>query len=114
MTPGRPSKTTSTWRVGEASLPRGGLDATPAESKGKYGTPPNIIHITWDNAPVGEVGIPETRKVRGFETPHRNRPVEEGIHFMRTHTEPLCMASRAASGAGLSLRSYGRRSAGNS
>jgi hypothetical protein len=29
-----------------------------AELRRKYGTPPNIIHIMWDDTAVGEVGIP--------------------------------------------------------
>ena len=28
----------------------------------KHGTPPNIIHIMWDDTPVGEVGIPIYRR----------------------------------------------------
>ncbi len=35
----------------------------------KYGKPPNIIHIMWDDTPVGEIGIPAVQKVRGWETP---------------------------------------------
>jgi len=62
----------------------------------KHGAPPNIIHIMWDDTPVGEVGIPEIQKVRGFETPHMNRMATEGINFMRMYTEPSCTPSRAA------------------
>ena len=39
------------------------LDARLAELRRKFGTPPNIIHIMWDDTPVGEVGIPEIQKV---------------------------------------------------
>ena len=45
------------------------LDAKLAELRKKFGTPPNIIHIMWDDTAVGEVGIPALQKVRGFETP---------------------------------------------
>jgi arylsulfatase A-like enzyme len=62
----------------------------------KYGTPPNIVHIMWDDTGVGEVGIPAIQKLQGFETPHFNRLAAEGIHFMRMYTEPSCTPSRAA------------------
>jgi hypothetical protein len=62
----------------------------------KYGTPPNIIHIMWDDTAVGEVGIPAIQKVRGFETPNINRLAADGINFMRMYTEPSCTPSRAA------------------
>jgi hypothetical protein len=45
-----------------------------AELRQKYGTPPNIIHIMWDDTAVGEVGIPAIQKVRGFETPKHQPP----------------------------------------
>ena len=67
-----------------------------AELRLKYGTPPNIIHIMWDDIAVGEVGIPALQKVRGFETPNINRLAGEGINFMRMYTEPSCTPSRAA------------------
>ena len=50
------------------------------------GTPPNIIHIMWDDTALGEVGIPEIQKVRGFETPNINQMAEDGINFMRMYT----------------------------
>jgi len=62
----------------------------------KYGIPPNIIHIMWDDTAVGEVGIPEIQSVRGFETPNMNTMAEEGINFMRMYTEPACTPTRAA------------------
>lgn len=62
----------------------------------KYGKPPNIIHIMWDDTPVGEIGIPEIQKVRGWETPNMNQMAAEGINFMRMYTEPSCTPSRAA------------------
>src|SRR5271165_298149 len=67
-----------------------------AELRKKYGAPPNIIHIMWDDTAVGEVGIPIIQKVRGFETPNMNRLAAEGINFMRMYTEPSCTQSRAA------------------
>jgi arylsulfatase A-like enzyme len=67
-----------------------------AELLKKYGTPPNIIHIMWDDTAVGEISISAIQKVRGFETPNMNRFAAEGINFMRTYTEPSCTPSRAA------------------
>jgi arylsulfatase len=72
------------------------LDAKLAELKKKFGTPPNIIHIMWDDTPVGEVGIPALQAVRGWETPNMNKMAAEGINFMRMYTEPSCTPSRAA------------------
>jgi len=62
----------------------------------KHGKPPNIIHIMWDDTPVGEIGIPEVQKIRGWETPTMNQIAKEGINFMRMYTEPSCTPSRAA------------------
>ena len=62
----------------------------------KYDTPPNIIHIMWDDMPVGEIGIPALQKNRGFETPVMNKIAEDGILFTRMYTEPSCTPSRAA------------------
>ncbi|MGO9528679.1 MAG: sulfatase-like hydrolase/transferase, partial [Verrucomicrobiia bacterium] len=72
------------------------LDAKLAQLREKFGAPPNIIHIMWDDTAVGEVGIPAIQKVRGFETPNINRFAAEGINFMRMYTEPSCTPSRAA------------------
>jgi len=62
----------------------------------KYGTPPNIIHVMWDDSGVGEVGIPSLQKVRGFTTPNINKLAAEGINFMRMYTEVSCTPSRSA------------------
>ncbi len=72
------------------------LDARLAALRKKFGTPPNIIHIMWDDTPVGEVGIPVLQKLRGFETPNINKLAAEGINFLRMYTEPSCTPSRAA------------------
>jgi len=72
------------------------LDRKLGELRRKFGKPPNIIHIMWDDTAVGEIGIPEIQKVRGWETPHMNRLAQEGINFMRMYTEPSCTPSRAA------------------
>ena len=74
----------------------GALDERLAELKKKFGTPPNIIHIMWDDMAVGEVGIPEIQAVRGFKTPNINQMAEDGINFMRMYTEPACTPTRAA------------------
>jgi len=62
----------------------------------KHGTRPNIIHIMWDDTAVGEVGVPQIQKARGWETPNINRFSAEGIYFARMYTEPSCTPSRAA------------------
>ena len=49
------------------------LNKKLAELKEKHGTPPNIIHIMWDDTPVGEIGIPQIQKMRGWETPKMNQ-----------------------------------------
>jgi len=76
------------------------LDQKLAELKKKFGTPPNIIHIMWDDTAFGDVGIPAIQKVRGLKTPHLNTMAEEGILFTRMYTEVGCTPSRAASATG--------------
>ena len=48
------------------------IDAKLAVLKQKHGRRPNLIHIMWDDTPLGEIGIPEIQKLRGFETPNMN------------------------------------------
>ena len=55
------------------------LEKKLAALREKYGTPPNIIHIMWDDTSFGDVGIPAINKIRGFETPNINRLGQEGI-----------------------------------
>lgn len=79
------------WEVEDKAL-----DARLEALQRKYGTPPNIVHIMWDDMPFGDAGIPVINKIRGFETPNCNRIAEEGILFTRFYTEPACTPSRAA------------------
>ncbi|MHC4758866.1 MAG: sulfatase-like hydrolase/transferase [Planctomycetota bacterium] len=72
------------------------LDVKLAQLRKKHGTPPNIIHIMWDDTAAGEIGIPHIQKTRGFETPNMNRLGAEGIYFARMYTEPSSTPSRAA------------------
>ncbi len=72
------------------------LDKKLAELKKKFGTPPNIIHILWDDTPFGDVGIPHIQKIRGFETPRMNQMAADGIFFTRMYTEPSCTPTRNA------------------
>ena len=72
------------------------LDTKLAELRKKHGTSPNIIHLMWDDTGVGEVGIPQIQKMRGWETPNINKFGQEGIFFTRMYTEPSCTPSRAA------------------
>lgn len=76
------------------------IDKKLAELEEKFGTPPNIVHIMWDDTPLGEIGIPELQKLRGFETPNMNTLASEGINFMRMYTEPSCTPTRAAAMTG--------------
>jgi arylsulfatase A-like enzyme len=73
-----------------------GLEQRLAELKKKYGQPPNLIHIMWDDTAYGDVGIPAIQQIRGFETPNLNTMAEEGILFTRMYTEVGCTPSRAA------------------
>jgi arylsulfatase A-like enzyme len=66
------------------------LDAKLAELREKFGTPPNIIHVMWDDTPVGQLSVPFIQKQLGFETPNINRLAAEGINFARLYTEPSC------------------------
>ena len=76
------------------------LDAKLTALREKYGAPPNIIHIMWDDTPVGEIGVPQIQALRGFTTPNMNQLASEGINFMRMYTEPSCTPSRAAAMTG--------------
>jgi arylsulfatase len=72
------------------------IDKKLAALKEKFGTPPNIIHIMWDDSPVGELGIPHLQKNRGYETPNINKFATEGQYYTRMYTEPSCTPTRAA------------------
>jgi arylsulfatase len=74
----------------------GELDSRLAELRQKYGTPPNIIQILWDDTSFGDVGIPAISKIRGFESPSIDRMANEGILFTRMYTEVGCTPSRSA------------------
>ena len=72
----------------------------------KHGTPPNIIHIMWDDTAFGDIGIPALAAIRGFKTPNLDRMRDEGIMFTRMYTEVGCTPSRAACATGrLAVRS---------
>lgn len=72
------------------------IDEKLAILEKKYGKRPNIIHIMWDDASLGEVGIPELNKVLGYDTPEINRMADEGMVFTRMYTEPACTQTRTA------------------
>jgi arylsulfatase len=82
------------------SLEDEALDERLAELREKYGRPPNLIHLMWDDQPFGAVGIPAMQKIRGYETPNLNRMAAEGMVFTRMYTEPSCTPTRAASMSG--------------
>ena len=82
------------------------IDQKLADLRAKFGQPPNIIHVMWDDTPYGDIGMPAIQKIRGFETPHLNEMAEEGMLFTRMYTEVGCTPSRAASATGrLAVRS---------
>ena len=78
----------------------GELDEKLAALREKYGSPPNLVHLMWDDQPFGAVGIPAMQKIRGYETPNLNRMAEEGMLFTRMYTEPSCTPTRAAALSG--------------
>lgn len=82
------------------------LQTRLAELKKKHGTPPNLIHVMWDDTSFGDVGIPAISKIRGFKTPGIDRIVDEGAMFTRMYTEVGCTPSRSACVTGrLAVRS---------
>lgn len=62
----------------------------------KFGVPPNLIQIMWDDTAYGDIGIPAIQKVRGLNTPNLNKMASQGILFTRMYTEVGCTPSRAA------------------
>ncbi|MHC4942802.1 MAG: sulfatase-like hydrolase/transferase [Planctomycetota bacterium] len=72
------------------------LDARLAALRQKFGQPPNIVYILWDDSAFGSVGFPGLQKNFGYETPQINRMAEEGIIFTRMYSEPACTPTRAA------------------
>lgn len=72
------------------------LDAKLAAMKKKYGRPPNIVYILWDDMTFGAVGFPALQKNFGFETPNLNQMAANGINFTRMYTEPSCTPTRVA------------------
>ncbi|WP_420415363.1 sulfatase-like hydrolase/transferase [Roseibium sp.] len=83
-----------------------GLQAKLAELRETHGTPPNLIHIMWDDTAYGDLGMPGIQAVRGLETPNLNALAEEGMMFTRMYTEVGCTPSRAAAATGrLAVRS---------
>lgn len=82
------------------------LQARLAELKERFGQPPNLIHIMWDDTAYGDLGIPAIQAVRGLNTPNINALAEDGMMFTRMYTEVGCTPSRAAAVTGrLAVRS---------
>lgn len=79
------------WAVEDTAL-----DAKLAELRQKFGRPPNIINLLWDDQPFGAVGIPALQKLRGYSTPKLNQMAAEGMLFTRMYSEPGCTMTRAA------------------
>ena len=66
----------------------------------KFGQPPNLIHVMWDDTAFGDVGIPALQQVRGLSTPNLNQLADEGILFTRMYTEVGCTPTRATAVTG--------------
>ena len=66
------------------------LDARLAELREKHGTPPNIIHIMFDDLAFGDLGIPQMAAIRGFNTPNIDRMAREGAHVY-AHVYGACL-----------------------
>jgi arylsulfatase len=73
-----------------------GVSKKLADLEKKYGTPPNIIYILWDDQQVGAVGNKMIQKLLGYTTPSMNQMADEGINFTRMYSEPACTPTRAA------------------
>jgi arylsulfatase len=72
------------------------IDERLAALREKHGTPPNIIHIMFDDLAFGDLGIPQLAAIRGFNTPNIDRMAREGAMFTRMYTEAACTPSRGA------------------
>ncbi|MFA0812220.1 sulfatase-like hydrolase/transferase [Microbulbifer epialgicus] len=62
----------------------------------KYGQPPNIVFLLWDDTAFGAVGFPALQKNFGYTTPNLNKMAAQGINFTRMYAEPSCTPTRAA------------------
>ncbi|RLA40172.1 MAG: sulfatase, partial [Gammaproteobacteria bacterium] len=54
------------------------LDKKLAALEKKYGQPPNIVYILWDDQQVGAVGNAMIQKNLGYTTPNINKMAAEG------------------------------------
>ena len=72
------------------------LDKKLAALREKYGRPPNIVCILWDDTAFGAAGFPALQKNFGYGTPNMNKMAMEGINFTRMYTETSCTPTRAA------------------
>ena len=79
------------WAAEDAAL-----EQKLAQMREKYGKPPNIVYLLWDDTAFGAVGFPALQKNFGYETPNINQMAAEGINFTRMYTEPSCTPTRAA------------------
>ncbi|MBY6212099.1 sulfatase-like hydrolase/transferase [Microbulbifer agarilyticus] len=72
------------------------LDQKLRQLRQKYGRPPNIVYLLWDDTAFGAVGFPALQKNFGYTTPNINKMAAEGINFTRMYSEPSCTPTRAA------------------
>jgi arylsulfatase len=76
------------------------LDKKLKALREKHGTPPNIIHIMWDDMKYGAIGHPMLNQVTGYKSPNINKLAAEGMTFTRMYTEPSCTPTRVAATTG--------------
>jgi arylsulfatase A-like enzyme len=73
------------------------IDAKLAEiRKNNGGNPPNIIFILLDDLGFGEIGMPDLKIIRGYDTPNINKIAREGLSLERMYSEPSCTPTRVS------------------
>ncbi len=72
------------------------IDRKLAALRKKFGKPPNIIHIMWDDMSYGAIGHPMLNKVSGYTSPNINKLAAKGMTFARMYSEPSCTPTRVA------------------
>lgn len=64
--------------------------------KNNGGNPPNIIFILLDDLGFGEIGMPDLKVIRGYDTPNINNMAKNGLSLERMYSEPSCTPTRVS------------------
>ena len=64
--------------------------------KNNGGNPPNIIFILLDDLGFGEIGMPDLKVIRGYDTPNINQMAKDGLTLERMYSEPSCTPTRVS------------------